>query len=722
MMPHSKRKILNQALMFGILAGTAGAAPAQDAPVTDEDATVTYPASFFAQYEPFSVNDMLDRIPGINIARGGGGGGSGGGGPGSSGGNDRRGLGMGGDQVLINGRRIAGKENEGSSQLARISASQVDYIEIIRGTSGDLDVRGGNQVINIVLLEVETRSSITYEVNTDHYHDDALKPGGKIAWAGSQSGFDYLISAESEPRYEHRIGHETSILGDGSPNERIKRVSTRKAQPLVFSSNLAWQVGDADLFHLNLQYENDSAPEEARRDILNTQYDPPLVDLELDLLDETEEFWEVGGDFEHIFSGGQRWKSLFIVNRGDDHSLRDRYLLEVNGDDRTQDLHINFANTYQERILRSGYTFDFPDSDNQSLEIGIERAQTILDSNLQLDLLASDGAGLTPVSFSDATVEEIRYESFAVHNWQINDRMSLESTLIFEQSEISQSGDVSKTRDFEFLRPKVDYRFDITPALQFRATVEKDVAQLSFSDFTENTSEADDDQDSIAGNPDLRQEQSWRYDFNLEYRFNDDNGVLNTNIFYHEIIDLIDKLDVSTPDQIQSANGNIGDGERYGIALDGSYRFATIADSQILVTSRLSVEDSSVIDPFLGIDRRFSRQGRGEARIGFRHDFPARNFNYGFNWSHNLRDGRIAYDIDKIEDYNSGDFVRLFAETQGWGELIYRFEVFNPMENKRCRVRSRYLGGTIATGYLSEIEDSCSHTGPTIALKIRGTI
>ncbi len=716
-MPRFQRKIIYRALLCGLFAGTAGGALAQDAPVTDEDSTVTYPATFFSQFEPFSVNDMLDRIPGINIARGGGGGG---GGPGSSGGNNRRGLGMGGDQVLINGRRIAGKENEGSSQLARIPASQVDYIEIIRGTSGDLDVRGGAQVINIVLLEAETRSSITYEVNTDHYHDDSLKPGAKIAWSGSSGGFDYLISGETEPRYEHRIGHETSILGDGSPNERIKRVSTREAQPMVLSSNLAWQVGDADLFHLNLQYEDDSAPEVANRDILNTKYDPPLVDLELDVLDETEQFWEVGGDYEHIFSGGQRWKTLFIVNRGDSHSLRDRYLLELNSDERTRDLHLDFANTYQERILRSGYTFDFASS--QSLELGVERAQTILDSNLQLDLLPDGGTVLTRVSTADATVEEIRYESFAVHNWQINDRMSLESTLIFEQSEISQSGDVSKSRDFEFLRPKVDYRFDITPTVQFRATIEKDVAQLSFSDFTANTSEGDDDQDALAGNPDLRQEQSWRYDANLEYRFHDDNGVLNTNIFYHELIDVIDRVDVSTPDTIQSANGNIGDGERFGVALDGSYRFTSVGESQILLESGLRVEDSNVVDPFLGIDRRFSRQGRGEARVGFRHDFPARNFNYGFSWSHNFRDGRIAYDIDKIESYNSGDWVRLFAETQGWAELIYRLEVFNPMENKRCRVRSRYLGGTIATGYLSEIEDSCSHTGPTIAIKIRGTI
>ena len=716
-MPRFQRKIIYRALLCGLFAGTAGGALAQDAPVTDEDSTVTYPATFFSQFEPFSVNDMLDRIPGINIARGGGGGG---GGPGSSGGNNRRGLGMGGDQVLINGRRIAGKENEGSSQLARIPASQVDYIEIIRGTSGDLDVRGGAQVINIVLLEAETRSSITYEVNTDHYHDDSLKPGAKIAWTGSSGGFDYLISGETEPRYEHRIGHETSLLGDGSPNERIKRVSTREAQPMVLSSNLAWQVGDADLFHLNLQYEDDSAPEVANRDILNTKYDPPLVDLELDVLDETEQFWEVGGDYEHIFSGGQRWKTLFIVNRGDSHSLRDRYLLELNSDERTRDLHLDFANTYQERILRSGYTFDFASS--QSLELGVERAQTILDSNLQLDLLPDGGTVLTRVSTADATVEEIRYESFAVHNWQINDRMSLESTLIFEQSEISQSGDVSKSRDFEFLRPKVDYRFDITPTVQFRATIEKDVAQLSFSDFTANTSEGDDDQDALAGNPDLRQEQSWRYDANLEYRFHDDNGVLNTNIFYHELIDVIDRVDVSTPDTIQSANGNIGDGERFGVALDGSYRFTSVGESQILLESGLRVEDSNVVDPFLGIDRRFSRQGRGEARVGFRHDFPARNFNYGFSWSHNFRDGRIAYDIDKIESYNSGDWVRLFAETQGWAELIYRLEVFNPMENKRCRVRSRYLGGTIATGYLSEIEDSCSHTGPTIAIKIRGTI
>ena len=80
-----------------ILASTASA---QDQAGADIQSTVTYPAEFFAQYEPYSVNDMLNRIPGISLAMGGGNNG----GPGSSGGANRRGLGAGGDQILINGR------------------------------------------------------------------------------------------------------------------------------------------------------------------------------------------------------------------------------------------------------------------------------------------------------------------------------------------------------------------------------------------------------------------------------------------------------------------------------------------------------------------------------------------------------------------------------------------------------------------------------------------
>ncbi len=79
-----------------------------------DDSTIVYPASYFAEFNPVSANDMLNRIPGIGLALRGGRGGS-------------RGLGSGEGEVLINGQRITGKSNEGRNQLSRISADQVDY-------------------------------------------------------------------------------------------------------------------------------------------------------------------------------------------------------------------------------------------------------------------------------------------------------------------------------------------------------------------------------------------------------------------------------------------------------------------------------------------------------------------------------------------------------------------------------------------------------------------
>ena len=96
-------------LSVALLAGHSTAVLGQED--ADASSTVVYQADYFDQYQPFSVNDMLVRIPGIDTARGGGGGGG-----------NRRGLGAGGDQVLINGRRIAGKGTDFQSSQDRLAA------------------------------------------------------------------------------------------------------------------------------------------------------------------------------------------------------------------------------------------------------------------------------------------------------------------------------------------------------------------------------------------------------------------------------------------------------------------------------------------------------------------------------------------------------------------------------------------------------------------------
>src|SRR5690554_3479258 len=171
------------------------------------DSTVVFPASYFTQWAPVTAQDMINRIPGVGSATGGN----------FATSNTDRGLGGGdGNQILIDGKRVAGKSNEANSQLQRISASKVERIELIRGTSAELDVRG-DQIVNIVLTEALSSRTYAYEINTDRYMDGYVQPGGKFSVNGQQGGFNYLLSAEAEPRHDYRPSRESSVLGDFSP-------------------------------------------------------------------------------------------------------------------------------------------------------------------------------------------------------------------------------------------------------------------------------------------------------------------------------------------------------------------------------------------------------------------------------------------------------------------------------------------------------------------------
>ena len=166
------------------------------------DSTVIYEAEFFNQFNPITASDMLDRIPGVDVF----------GGNRGRGGN--RGLGTGGN-ILINGQRIAGKENSARDQLDRITAAEVERIEIIRDTSGELNVRGASEVINIILIGVPSRSSTQVELVQRLNHDDTYEVGGSVGWSTQIGNFQALLNVETRPNYEHRESREVRITPEG---------------------------------------------------------------------------------------------------------------------------------------------------------------------------------------------------------------------------------------------------------------------------------------------------------------------------------------------------------------------------------------------------------------------------------------------------------------------------------------------------------------------------
>ncbi|MFT7470503.1 MAG: hypothetical protein ACI8XU_000392 [Kiritimatiellia bacterium] len=707
-------KLIRLSLLGLALAGVNQGFAQQAEPQAVDDSTVVYEADFFTQYSPVSVNDMIDRIPGISLALNN-----------NNGGGNSRGLGSGEGEILINGQRTTGKNNAGRSQLSRIAADQVDYIEIIRGTSDEMDIRGGGQVVNVVLLDAESRSSISAEVNMDRLHDDTLDPGAKLSYTGQTGAFNYLFHIEAEPRYDNRFTNESSVNPDGELLETRFQENLRNQTEYETSFNLGYQF-EKSMVQFNGLYAESNPPTDINRTINDYSTGSLITTQQREDELRNRNNWEIGGDYEYSFDSGSKYRFLFIANDRDFTYTRDRF--DVFADSEEKDLFLFSAGRDRERIARTSYTLDL--GSNQGMELGIEGAQTIRDSDLRLGLsgdgITSDAhGGLVPQAISNAssTVEEIRLENFAIHNWQINDRMSLESSLIYETSTITQSGDVSNDRDFSFLRPKIDYRFNITQSLQLRATIEKTVSQLSFSDFSATSDNSDDDQNTQAGNPGIAQEQAWNYEMNMEFRLPNSIGVLNTELYYRDLTDVIDRIDVSpSAIDLQSARGNIGAGKRYGANFDASTRLGYLGVPDALLTLRFSVQDSKVIDPFLGTQRRLRWNGRWFGRANFRHDITKYNFSYGFSYFTSARDGSGLTQIDvfdtetEVRDYG----LSLFAEKQAFNGITFRFDIQNANDQIRCRERIRFVGATSA-GIVEEIEDSCNGNGVKYALKIRQT-
>ncbi|PCJ25861.1 MAG: hypothetical protein COA96_06325 [SAR86 cluster bacterium] len=713
MTPRLSRQFIKLSILSVAIAVASHTAAQTDTGSTANESTIVYQADFFDEYAPVSVNDMIDRIPGIGLAlnrRGG----------------NSRGLGSGEGEMLINGQRTTGKSNEGRAQLSRIAADQVDYIEIIRGTSEEMDIRGGGQVVNIVLLDAKSRSSISAEVNMDRLHDGTVDPGVQLSLSGQTGNFNYLFHIEGEPRYNNDYRKEFSRDAAGNLLETRKEEDIRNQTEYETSFNLGYQF-DKSMIQFNGLYAEDSPPSEIDRVITDYTSGTAVTSIEHEDRQTNRDSWEIGGDYEYKFDSGGKYRFLFIVNDRNYDNTRERFGVLQNSD--VKNLYLFSSSRDRERIARTSYTWDL--SRNQGVELGVERAQTIRDSNLRLGTQDSTGipsplvGGLVPVEISNAssTVEEIRYENFAVHNWQINDRMSLESSLIYETSTIKQSGDVNNTRDFDFVRPKLDFRFDITQSLQLRATIQKDISQLSFSDFSTSADNADDDQNTQAGNPEIAQEQSWRYELNLEYRLPNNIGVLNSLIYYRDITDVIDRIDVSPSlTDLQSARGNIGDAKRYGINLDASTRLSYIGLPSALLTLSFNVQDSSVTDPFLGTERRLRRNNRWFGRANFRHDITKYGFSYGFNYFNSAHDahGQTTIDIIDIERDKNEYGLNFFLEKKAFNGVTFHFDIQNVNNQSRCRERVRFIGATV-NGVIEEIEDSCHSNGTKYALKIRHT-
>jgi len=702
-------------LIIPPISSAQGNAADQNVPEDEAAAgsTVVYPAAYFAQYNPITANDMLERIPGLSIGRGGPGGG----------GNDR-GLGTGGN-LLINGQRIAGKGNSARDQLDRITAAEVESIEIIRDTSGALNVRGASEVVNLILIAAESRSSTTVELVNRLNHDDTFETGGSVAWSRQSGNFQSLINVRSRPNYENRDNREVRVTPDGQLLGTLFETNIRDQDEHIFTANLSYSTGPHRVQLNTLASEGDH-PRPIRRDFVDFTDDGPVDSIQEESIDNRERNWEVGGDYEFSFDNGSRLSLLFVANDEIRDTVRERFEADPADQPLTKNLFIDSQRERREFIVQGNYNFSLTDS--QSLRVGMERADTQLDSRLFIGSLSGseppspDFGGLSPlrsISNPGTRVQEIRYEGFAFHNWTLSEKSSLESSLVYETSEITQSGVINKSRDFQFWRPSFDYRYNFTDNFRFRGTIRREVSQLSFSSFAATTNEEDRDRNALAGNPELEPETSWNYEGELEYRLPNDAGVLSSNVFYADIDNQIGRINATVdPDEPLSATGNVGPAKRWGMFNRASLRLNYFKLPNAIVSATVGLFDSEIIDPFLNNKQRTG--GRGFGNFGFRHDVTALGLSYGLDYRHSIWGGYYDIDIVTITRNDRQRSLDLFVQKVMFDDWTFRLESDNTLDASECRFRQRFDGTTI-DGTVALIQDSCSSRYRRLTLTVQTT-
>lgn len=675
------------------LSGTGGAGPT----------TAIYAAADFDRYDVLTATDILRRIPGasavLNMAEAT---------------EAERGFGSSGDQILINGRRIAGKSNEIMSVLGRIQASLVERVELIRGISPDLEVRSEGLIVNVVLKAGAGPGSVTtWQVGATHLLEHETRPVASLSHGGDYARVTYVVGAElSRPLLSRQVRPHRFFSPEGNliaSQDEIRYEHNRNAD---LSASLLWRLGGASEMRLNgLVQRLDQALQEPRDvyliDSSGTRF---LRGTDARRMDLRSERWELGGDYQHPLPGDRRFNALFVYSRADDYTEQVQ-----SAEDAGRQYLVSLEQTeavWQEAIARS--SIHWPLAGEHSFELGAEVALNELDTRFQL-FTEVDGETIQVDLFNASSdVREMRWQAFSLYNLALSSAWSLQAAVNIEASEIAQAGaDIRLERKFTFLKPRVDLNYQLTGNTQLRLRAEKAVSQLEFANFVA-AYDFDDDQ-VRAGNPNLVPEETWEYEVALSRRSPGNSGTFDVRLYYHDIDNLIDRV-AATP--TRSMRGNLDGARRMGGELSFGLRLDRLGFPDVILNGSYLYEDAVVTDPLTGAKRNFTGDSPYDWTVGFRHDMASPRISYGMDLSQ--LGPRSTHEVTWYRKFRSDVEMSAFLEARIRGNTTLMVEGRMLRWDRGEREQLRFVTNR-GDGTILRSEWMQRRATPALTMSLRGT-
>jgi len=627
------------------LAQTA-AAPASPgtalAPVTSTVAMDTartgvlvFAPDFFAEQQPNTALDMVNRVPGFSVDDGSG----------------SRGFEGAVGNVLINGARPASKNDTGSNVLSRTPAGQVERIELVRGGAPGIDMQGYSVVANVILKSESSRQHTL------------------TAYASLYDGGQDLFGATYQ--FTAREGERSwgLTLSDGISSS---------------DSNGTGRVIRTDGSGVVVRDENVFSDGYGGGDSIRGNYSGPLAGGKVDLtarygindwhgeqLRTSTEARRVSfddndgdsGEFGVVYTRplNDQWKlETRFIHQFENFSGTSTYRQTLNSVDSPEQI-FGYDGNSSETILRGLLRFER--SPRLTLETGGELAYNMLETEQAFTI----GGAAVPLPSASVTVEETRGEAFGKATFRLNPELTLEGGLRLEASTISQSGDADQEKSFFFAKPRFLATWTPMQNHQFRFRFERELGQLDFNDFAASADLSDGN--VFGGNVDLEPEQRWISELTWERRFWGE-GIVSLGLRHDEIIDVIDNIPL--PGHL-SATGNIGDGTLDQLSISATVPTTKLGLSGGLLTVSNTWNHTEVTDPTTGETRPISGVRPNQVTVEFRQDIVSLKTQWGFNFLPAFNE--VTYDPDQTRSIRLRDYFEAWVEYKPTTDLSIRAQV-----------------------------------------------
>ena len=675
-------------LLTGAALAFASPALSQPAAVAPASTKRTFTPDDFAKFAPKTAYDMLVQVPGFTIRSA----------------DQERGLGQASENVLINGQRVANKSGGATDELRKVSASNVERIEIVE--AAQLGIAGlSGQVANVIVKAVG-KASGQFEWQPEvraHFAKPRLL-AGSASYSGKKGPVDYTFSIKNNSGRGAFGGPIRLFDAKGVNFENRREVLHNESELVTMSGKFKLDGPGSSIGNLTLAYTPYWNPgfREDRRIRLDGDHRGRITATELDGW-----YYDVTGDYEFAFGPGRL--KLIGLRHFDHEPLITTQVTRF--DSGADDAGIRFSRDSRiaETVGRAEYGFKTGKSDWQ---VSLERAFNSLDQRGGLFELDDGEFGEVPFPEGSGKVQEVRYEAIGTLSRPLSSKLDLQVAAGGEISRLERvDGDLPARK---FFRPKGSVSLAWRPAKGWDASLKlrRRVGQISFYDFLAQPNLSQDRENS--GNPDLVPPQSWEIETEVGRELGA-WGRTRIKLYAHRIDDIIDIIPIGDDGE---AVGNLPRATRFGAESTSTLLLDPIGWKGAKVDVTAGFESTSVRDPLTGEKRAISGTRDRWAEISLRHDIPGSKIAWGGALSHD----HFAKNYFLTEVFRSWEgpvWANVFVEHKDVLGLTVRATAGNLL-NARHRFDRVVFDGRRERDPVAFIQKNNQLIGPIFSLSVRG--